>query len=140
MKRLLACSLILGFLWGVAPGWTDEPAEAPALAQSIRRLGPVPTLEQRLDALEQLDEELAEAQRQLETSTTTAARRELKARIRELQATQDTLFEELEAIVGPLPPAVRHEPPTQLEQQLEAQQRHYEAILESDVERRLPSE
>ena len=129
MKRLLACGVILGLFWGAALGWTDEPAE-----------GPAPTLEQRLDALEQLDEELAEAQRQLETSTTASARRQLKARIRELQATQDTLLDELEAIVGPLPPAVRHEPPTQLEQQLEAQQRHHEAILERDVERRLPSE
>ena len=96
-------------------------------------------LEQRLNELERLDEQLAEATRQLQAATTRPARRRLQARIHELEAAQERLLGDLERLVGPLPPAVRAEAPLPMEQQRASQERRHETTLESNVDRRLPS-
>jgi hypothetical protein len=119
----------LACFWVAALSWGDEP-----------QVPPVGALEQRLDELEGIDQALAEAHQQLKTATTRAAHRQLKARILELKETQAALLEELEAFFGPPPTAVRDEPPLDLEQQLESQERHHDAILERDADRRLPTQ
>ena len=94
-----------------------------------------------LKALDTADEQLAEAQQQRKTAQTRTARRQLNVTIRNLQATQADLLRELEeTLLGPRPPIVRDDRPTILEEQFDAGQRRYEAILESDVQFRLPSE
>ena len=126
MRTLLIVWLI-GALWAsVGPSWAGESAQ-----QSPQ------TLQQRLDELEHVDRELAEAQQQLTTRLTFRARRQLNARIRERHATQQRLLKEIERAVGPLPPTVEPVPPSPLEHQLEIQQRHHEAIIEKDVDQRL---
>lgn len=100
-----------------------------------------PHIAELLKALDTADEQLAEAQQQLETAKTRTARRQLHVTIRNLQTTQADLLRELEeTLLGPRPPIVRDDPPTILEEQFDADQRHHEAILESDVQLRLPSE
>ena len=107
---------------------TASPAPAPSS----------PTLEEQLDALDHADAELAAAQEELKTAEAAAQRRALRARIDALRAEQERLVSAIEHIVGPLPPRVQTDRPTLAEQQLDAQQRHHEAMLEHDVERRLP--
>ncbi len=128
---------MIGCCWSAGPAWGEEPAD------------PKPPIENQLNshvaellkALDTADAQLADTQQQLETAETRTARRQLKVTIRDLQATQADLLRELEeALLGPRPPIVRDDPPTLLEQQFEADQRHHEAILESDVQLRLPSE
>ena len=108
-------------------GFAEEPA--PPQAKSH--------LEQQLDALDAVDRQLEEANAQLAAATDRATHRQLQARIDELQAQQERLLLAIEQVVGPLPPTVRPDPPLPLEDDLKAQQRHHEAILESDVQRRL---
>lgn len=121
-----------GLCWGAGPAWADEP------------LGRVDTpLAQQLEQLAELEKQLTEAQQQLEIATTRSGRRQLKSNIQELQATQDALLDELEVLLlGPQLPAIEieEEPLSSLEQQLNRQQQHHDAILESDVERRLPAD
>lgn len=95
-------------------------------------------LEQQLDELGLVDRQLAQAREQLASTKNRALRRQLHARIDELQTQQDRLLLAIEQLVGPLPPVVRPDPPLPLEEDLKARQRHHEAILESDVQRRLP--
>lgn len=121
--------LILAALGFAGHAMADEPV-APSTA----------FLEERLNALDQLDADLVEAREQLESATTGTERRRLKSRIRKLTFTQDDLLYELQAFVGPREIAIEHEPPIALEERIEAQQRRHEAVLERDVEQRLPSD
>jgi len=122
---LLCCA---GYAEEPVPGDVGRAADAGGSA-----------LERRLDELDRLDEQLTEAKGQLQAATTRLARRRLQARIRELEAAQERLLNDLERLVGPLPPAVRAEAPLPLEQQRASQERRHETTLESDVDRRLPS-
>jgi len=109
-------------------GFAEEPPPPRAKSQ----------LEQQLDELDAVDRQLAQAREQLASTKNRALRRQLQARIDALQTQQERLLLALEQVVGPLPPVVRPDPPLPLEEDLKAQQRHHEAILESDVQRRLP--
>jgi hypothetical protein len=125
----IACWFAAGLVSQAALAWAGE----------LPKATPTP-LEQRLEDLAQVDRELEDAQRQLSTSIAPRSRRRLKTRIQELRVSQERLLREIEQFVGPLPPAVQQEPTTPLEDQVKTQQRHHEAILESDVARRLPSQ
>lgn len=96
-------------------------------------------LEQRIEAIEKLDGELAQVRAELEALKKPTDRRRLKARLQELESQQEKLIQELEQIVGPLPPAVRPESPLPQEKQWKSREQRHETTLESDVERRLPS-
>lgn len=108
-------------------------------APGLLRADDSPSLEQQLDALDRVDAELAAAQTELKTSPPRARRRELEARIDALRADQERLVGAIERIVGPLPPRVQADPPTVVEQQLDAQQHRQDALLERNAEQRLQS-
>lgn len=95
-------------------------------------------IEQRLDELAKVDQEIADAKQQLAVTKRWRDRWQLQTRIKELEAAQQRLLQDIEQFVGPPSPAVQPEPPIPLEQQLKTQQRHHDAILESDVTQRLP--
>jgi hypothetical protein len=126
VDRLTVLGLIGSLAVLAAPVGATEPPEDPAGA-----------LEAQLEALAHVDVELAQAQRELETAPE-SQREALRTRINDLKAGQAALLDELEALAGPLPPAVEPPPPNPLEEHLDAQLRRHDAILESDVDRRLP--
>jgi len=128
--RLAKAVLIVGFLLGrefCLPaerlGWAEEEI----------------SLERRIAAIESIDKELAEAKKQLKEEKSALNRRQLQVHIEELQRKQEQSLQELEQIVGPLPPAVRSERSVPLEQLIKSQEKRQEKALETDVERRLPT-
>ncbi len=134
--------LLLGLLCWAGPAWAQDQQKPVTRPPEPAAEAPAPaagSLKQRLDQWAQVEDELAALQRALDTATAQEARRQLKTQISELQTTQEDLLQAIEQLVGPLPPAVRDEPPIALEEQLDAQLQHHEAILESDEESRLPS-
>lgn len=124
--RLIVCLIVVA-VSSSGVGFAEEPPTPRAKSQ----------LEQQLDELDLVDQQLAQAREQLASTKNRALRRQLQARIDDLQIQQERLLLAIEQVVGPLPPVVRPEPPLPLEEDLKAQQRHHEAILESDVQRRL---
>ena len=130
--RGLILFLAVGVLCNRGVCFAEEPVQG-------KTEGLATSIGQRMDEIERLDREIAEGTGQLKKPTATpAARRQLQAHIRQLQTKQEQLLQELEKIVGPLPPAVRSEQTTALEQQLKSHERRHESTLESDVQRRLP--
>ena len=117
-----------GLLIGLEFGW---PAGLPGWAEEGL------SLEQRISAVESIDRELAEAQKQLKEEKSALNRRKLQVYIQTLQQKQEKYLQELEQIVGPLPPAVRSERSVPLEQLIKSQEKRQEKALETDVERRL---
>ena len=95
-------------------------------------------LQQKIEQVEQIDRQLAEHTQQLKGAANNAQERQrIRTRIQELQARQKKLLQEMERMVGPLPPSVGPEPTIPLEQQMESQRRRHETTLESDVSHRL---
>lgn len=125
--RCLVLSLVLLVASSAGAELAGEPAP------------PKSQLEQQLDELDAVDQELAAIQQQLRSPTDAVLRRRLRARLRALRATQEQLLQAIEQVVGPLPPTARPDVRLPLEEQAKARQRHHEALLERDVQRRLPS-
>lgn len=96
------------------------------------------SLEKLILEYEAAEKELAQAREALKTAPTASERRRIEAWIQRLQQRQQELVEELEKKVGPLPPAVRDQPVLPPEKRMESQRLRDEAVLEKDVERRLP--
>ena len=130
-RRRVASILLTGYLliFPEIPSWAQELTS---------ETGSV--LQQRIEAIEKLDGELAQVRAKLKALKKPADRRRLQARLQELESQQEKLIQELEQIVGPLPPAVRSEPPPASERQWKSHEQRHETTLESDVERRLPSQ
>lgn len=108
------------------PVWADEPPPSG------------PSLQESIQTYETLETRIVELRRQA-ASARGRARRQLEDQLRQLQAEQDRAFAAIEGAVGPLPPAIRPEPPAPLEGALDARRRRDDAVLERDVDRRLPS-
>ncbi len=132
VNRGCAASILLTGYLLIFPG---VPSWAQELTSETSSL-----LEQRIEAIEKLDGELAQVRAKLKAAKKPTDRRRLKARFQELESEQEKLIQELEQIVGPLPPAVRPESPLPSERQWKSREQRHETILESDVERRLPSQ
>ncbi len=94
-------------------------------------------MQRKIDEVEQVDRELAEATKQLKATPTAQERRRIQDRIQELQSKQEQLLKELEQAVGPPAPSVRSEPEVPLERQMKSRQQRHETTLESDVGQRL---
>lgn len=118
----------VGWLVGAGVSGADDPA-APSAG---------PSLQEQIQTYETLDPRIADLQQQL-TKARGRTRRHLEDQLRQLQAEQDRAFEAIEQAVGPLPPAIRPELPVPLESALDARHRRDDAVLERDVDRRLPS-
>lgn len=132
VRRLRWIVLALWCLTGpVAAEQTAAPSTAP--------------LAQRLDELDQVDQQLATATQQRAVATQWSQRRALDRQIRELETSQARLLQEIRQLIGaPPPPAVAvpsqtPEAPAALEQQLDTKQQTDDALLERDVSQRLPS-
>lgn len=119
---VLAVAVMLFSGAGVAG--SEEPPQAPSLQEQIQ-------------TYETLGTQIA-AVRQRLAAASGRQRRPLEAQLQQLQAAQDRAFEAIERVVGPLPPAVRHEPTIPLEDQLRNRHQRDDAVLERDVDRRLP--
>lgn len=96
------------------------------------------SLERLIQEYETAERELGEAKEALKEAPTASERRRIGAQIRELQLRQQGLVEALERQAGPLPPAVQDQPAPPPEKRLDSQRIRDEAVLEKDVERRLP--
>ena len=131
------------FLVGVS--WSVLLAQAAGAPPSAREASPQvlessdagSSLQQLLDAIEATDRELTEARQQLKNASASDLPR-VQARIQELGDRQEQILQEMERIVGPLPPKVVSDSPIPLEERLKDQEKRHETVLESDVERRLP--
>lgn len=121
---VLVLATVLGH---AAAGYADE-APSP---------GPAPSLESHLEEYDRLEAALIEARAQLQAVPAGAARRQLQARIRALEQAQDQVVAALEQLVGPLPPAVRPDRPSLLDQQRRSQEQRQDSVLERDVDQRL---
>jgi ribonuclease P protein component len=106
-----------------------------ATAEDLPAQGSV--LERTIEQVEEVDRELAELTKQLKAIRSATERHRVQDQIRQLQSKQEQLIQELERMVGPLPPSVRSEPEIPLEQQMKARERRHETTLESDVGQRL---
>ena len=110
-------------------------------AQPARTESEEGSLAARVDEFERNEKELAAATASLAGGAgglTAPERSRLARRVSQLQARQAVLLQELERLAGPLPPAVRRETPSPPEEQQESRRQRDDAILEKDVERRLP--
>lgn len=110
--------------------WLLAMGAAPARAEEAL------SLQRQIEAAEKLDGEIAQATEELKKAPSPAERSRLEGKIRELQARQEILLDQLEEVVGPLPPRVRRESPIPLEQQLKGLERRHETTLDNDAQRR----
>lgn len=120
-RALFLCLCLMG----------SRPASAQPADESL-------PLSRVIEEYERNEVELSRLKGQLESAPTTQEAARLRSRVGELEARQDELVRALEERVGPLPPAVRDEPPVPAEKRLDSQRVRDEAILDKDVERRLP--
>lgn len=129
MRRWSWLLVVAGLAMPGLAGADEPPAPVAGPADS--------SLRALIETYETLGAQIAEAQRQAPKARG-RERRRWEADLARLTADQDRVFETIERIVGPLPPAIRHEPAIPLEEALRARQQRDEAILERDVDRRLP--
>lgn len=97
------------------------------------------TLLKTIEAAEKTDAQITALTKELKEAKKASQRKEIQARIQELQEEQGERLAQLEKMTGPLPPAVRAEPRVLLDDQVKTQDRRQEAVVESHVETRLPS-
>ena len=96
-----------------------------------------PTLAQVLDEFEHVEKELHMLEQRIPQAIP-SERRRLEKQKTDLQQRQETLLDQMEKMVGPLPPAARSDRRRPVEEQLEQGQIRNDAIQERDVEKRLP--
>lgn len=97
------------------------------------------TLLKTIEAAEKTDAQITALTKELKEAKKASGRKEIQARIQELQKEQGERLAQLEKMTGPPPPAVRAEPRVLLDDQVKTQDRRQEAVVESHVESRLPS-
>lgn len=133
LKRCFArFGVLIGLLSVIASLPDSTYAEEPPPTKSS-------PLQQQLEAFEQSEQQIKEIRISLKSASPRKRRRELKLRLRKLEAAQEQLLQEIDRLIGGLPPSVTHSPSIALEQNLEIRQRHQEAILDDNADRRLPS-
>ena len=131
MKSLISYLLIIGFLGFIPLSWAEDLP----LPQKIDH-----EIVGKLLKLEKIDEEILVIETQLESSPPKKLRKELKENLKRLQNQQDIILQGLEAqLFGPKPATVQDKRKSNLERQLDTQRKHHEAILESNVGQRLPT-
>ncbi|GEM_PF-5321898 len=122
--------LLIGVLLSPQPSRSEEPPP-PAAEESA-------SLERLIQDYEATERELGKAREVLKEEPAPSERRRIESWIRELELRQQERVDAIERKAGPLPPAVRDPPTSAPEKRLDSQRIRDEAVLEKDVERRLP--
>lgn len=106
----------------------------PSCAEQVREV-PLAAL---VEEFERSEKELERTKAALAAPGLPASERgRLQRRMEELQARQAKWIEQIEQAAGPLPPAVRPERNSPVEERMETRRQRDDAVLEKDVERRL---
>lgn len=131
MKSLISYLLIIGFLGFIPLSWAEDLPLPQKIDQEIAG---------KLLKLEKIDEEILVIEKQLESFPPKKLRKKLKEDLKHLQNQQNIILQGLEVqLFGPKPTTIQDEHKSNLERQLETQRKHHEAILESNVDQRLPT-
>lgn len=93
-----------------------------------------------LTALDEIDYKIASIQMKLENSSSRSQKRKLKDELKQLQTDQKEILERVELrLFGPKPITILDEPKRSIELWHEKQRQQHEAILESNIDQRLPT-